>query len=111
MSVEQEQHWITGEEFARENRRLIEAGVPDEAAEFQALFTRVRERDDALFERYGKPLLQSHYGKWAAISPAGGVIIRDTAGEAVWAGAETFGEGEFALRRLADFPGFEAPLR
>lgn len=106
MSVEQEQQWITGEEFARERRRLIQEGIPDEAAEFQALYDRVQVRDDHLYERYGRPYLESHVGEWIAIGVAGDVILRNTASEAIWAGAETFGEGNFALRRLAKFPRY-----
>ena len=58
MSIEQEQQWITGEEIGRENRRLIEAGVPDDAPEFQALLDRIAARDDYLYERYGQRLLR-----------------------------------------------------
>lgn len=111
MSVDQDQQWITGEEFGRERRRLIQEGIPDEAAEFQALYDRVQARDDYLYERYGKPHLESHHGQWIAISMSGDVIIRNTASETIWAGAEKFGEGNFALRRLAEFPGHRMPVR
>ena len=111
MSVEQEQQWITGEEFARENRRLIDAGVPDNAPEFQALLNRVYARDNYLYERYGRPYLESDGGKWIAISMKGDVIIRDTAGETIWAADEAFGAGDFAMRRLAEFPGHRMPIR
>src|SRR5438046_1103213 len=104
MSIEQEQQWITGEEIGRENRRLIEAGVPDDAPEFQALLDRIAARDDYLYERYGHKYLDTHRGKWIAISPDGRVIIRDTAGEVTWAASESFGEGNYAKRKLAEFP-------
>jgi len=107
MSIQQEQEWITGEEFHRENRRLIEQGVPDEAPEFQELFRRIQARDDYLFERYGKPYLDTHYRKWIAISLSGEVLIRDTSGEAAWSAAEAFGNGNYSLRKLAEFPGYE----
>ena len=111
MSIEQEQHWITGEEFGRERRRLIEAGVPDEDPRFRALYDRVVARDEYLYERYGKPYLESQPGKWIAISVDGEVLIRGTSGQAIWAAAERFGDGNFALRKLADFPGYEMPFR
>lgn len=64
MSIEQEQQWITGEEIGRENRRLIEAGIADDAPEFQALIARVVARDNDLYERYGRGYLETHRGKW-----------------------------------------------
>src|SRR3712207_3753043 len=100
MSVEQESQWITGEEFARENRRLIEAGVPDEAPEFQALFARVRARDDYLYDRYGKPYLESGRGKWIAISLEGEVVIRDRLVDVLEESNARFGAGDAAIRKL-----------
>jgi hypothetical protein len=107
MSVEQEQRWITGEEFGRERERLIKRGVPDDAPEFQELYARVRARDEHLFERYGKRHLGTDPGRWIAISLDGRVIIRDTPGEVVWSAAAAFGEGNAAIRKLAPFPGYE----
>jgi hypothetical protein len=107
MSIEQQEQWITGEEFARENRRLIEAGIPDEAPEFQALFDRAQARDDSLYERYGKQYLATHYGKWIAISPDGDIIIENTAGDVLHAARERFGPGNAAIRKLAEFPGYD----
>jgi len=107
MSVKEEQRWITGEELGRERRRLLAANVPDDAPEFQQLIARVAERDDALMERYGRSYLASHYGKWIAISLDGQVLIRDTASELAWAAREAFGGGNFAVQKLADFPGHE----
>ena len=107
MSIEQQQEWITGEEFARENRRLIDAGVPDDAPEFQALFARARARDDYLYEWYGKQHMADHYGKWIAISPEGEVIIKDTAGQVLAEARDRFGPGAAAVRKLAEFPGHQ----
>jgi hypothetical protein len=107
MSIEQEQPWITGEEIGRENRRLVEAGIPDEAPEFRELIARIVARDNALYERYGKKYLDTHPGKWIAISADGQVIIRKTAGEVTWAATAAFGEGNYAKRKLASFPGHE----
>lgn len=110
MSVEQDRHWITGEEFGKERRRLIEAGVPDDALEFRDLLRRVRERDDSLYDTYGKPYLETHYGKWIAISVDGELIIRDRSSELIWAAREAFGPGNFSMRKLAEFPGYEMLL-
>lgn len=107
MSIDQEQQWITGEEIGRENRRLNEAGIPYEAPEFRELFARIAARDNELYERYGKSYLDTHRGKWIAISLDGQVIIRDTAGEVTWAAGEAFGDGNYAKRKLAEFPGHE----
>ncbi len=107
MSLDQKQNWITGEEAGKENRRLIEAGVPDDAPEFQDLFKRIQERDDYLYETYGKQYLESHYGKWIAIAVDGRVIIKDTASELGWAARQEFGAGNFSKRKLAEFPGYE----
>jgi len=107
INIEQAHQWITGEEIGRENRRLIEAGVPDDAPEFQELISRIRVRDDYLYERYGKRYLDTHRGQWIAIALDGQVIIRHTAGEVTWAASEAFGEGYYSKRKLADFPGHE----
>lgn len=105
MSIEQEQQWITGEEIGRENRRLIDAGVPDDAPEFRALIDRIVARDTYLYERYGREYLDRHPGKWIAIALDGQVVIRDTTSELSWAASEAFGEGNYAKRKLAEFPG------
>jgi hypothetical protein len=107
MNIEQAQQWITGEEIGRENRRLIEAGVPDDAPEFQELIARIVARDDFLYEKYGKSDLDTHYGQWVAISLDGRVIIRKTAGEVTRAACAAFGEGNYSKRKLTDFPGHE----
>jgi hypothetical protein len=107
MNIKQDQRWMTGEEVGRENRHLIEAGIPDEAPEFQELIARITARDNDLYERYGKSYLDTHPGKWIAISLDGQVIIRNTAGEVTWAAGEAFAEGNYAKRKLAEFPGHE----
>jgi hypothetical protein len=107
MSTKQVEVWITGEEYGCERRRLIEAGVPDDAPEFRELEARVDARDDFLFERYGKPLIDEHYGKWIGISIDGRVIVRNTSAELSLAAREAFGGGNYSKRKLADFPGYE----
>ena len=105
MSLDQKQNWITGEEYGRERRRLLESGLSDNSPEMRELDGRVDERDDYLFEKFGKPYIETHYGKWIAISGEGKVIIRDTAGEVGSEGREIFGPGNFEKRKLAQFPG------
>jgi hypothetical protein len=111
MSVEQHPRWLTGTEIGEERRRLLQAGVPSTAPEFERLWEQVDERDDWLFERYGKPLLASHPGKWVAIGMDGQVIIRETASEVGAAAVEAFGRGNYCKRRLADPPGHKLGLR
>jgi hypothetical protein len=105
MSSTTKRKWITGEEYGRLRRELIDHGVPDDAPEFVELNERVHQRDEALWELFGKPYMETYRGKWIAIALDGTVIIRDTASEVVWAGARAFGEGNFAMRKLAEFPG------
>ena len=103
MSVEREERWITGEEFGRERRRLIEAGVPDDAPEFEALYQRVLDRDNHFFERYASPYLETHSGKWIAITFDGRVLIRERAVDALSDGEASFGDRNFFTRRLSNF--------
>src|SRR5688572_7098726 len=101
MSVEQEERtqrtWITGEEYGRERRRLIAAGLPADAPEFAKLRHQVAERDEYLFERYGKAYLSTHAGKWVAVSLSGDVLIRDRPGDLIWDADEAFGRGNFSM--------------
>jgi hypothetical protein len=106
MSVEQEQQWITGEEFVRTWRELMARRAPQEDPEYQKLVRRVSARDDHLFERYGKQHMETHRGKWIAISTDGQVIITDRAVDATRLGRERFGPGNYTSRRLTKFPGY-----
>ena len=105
MSVQQDHNLITTEEYRQEWRRLKKEGARLDDPRMQELFARVDARDDFLFEKYGKPFLETHYGKWIAISPEGNVIIRDSASEVGGAAREAFGPGNFSKRKLAEFPG------
>lgn len=62
--VKERQAWISPEEFGREYRGLVQRDVSFDAPEFQALFERLAERDEWLFEEHGKSYLQSDPGKW-----------------------------------------------
>lgn len=98
--------WITGEEFALENRRLIEAGIADDAADFQRLFSRLVERDEALFERHGRAYLTTHPDQWIAISLQGEVIVCKRLVELLRESNRRFGAGNAAIRRLSLEPGY-----
>ena len=105
MSLDQQQNWITGEEYGRERRRLLAAGAPDDSHEMRELDARVDARDDYLFEKYGKRYMETHYGKWIAISVEGRVIIKDTASELGSVAREEFGPGNFSKRKLTEAGG------
>jgi hypothetical protein len=107
VGVREKQKWITGEEFGAQRRRLMEAGVQHNSPEMKALFDRVAERDDALWELYAPKLIDTHPGQWAAISTEGDWIICRTSSEASAAGRERFGPGNFAFGRLAPFRGHQ----
>jgi hypothetical protein len=58
------------------------------------------ENDRHLYERYGKPLEASHRGEYVAISPEGQTIVGQTDVEVLEQAINTFGSGNFALRRI-----------
>ncbi len=107
MGNKTEKRLITGDEIADERKRLIEAGFPDDATEFTKLDDEVERRDELLFNNFGRQFIQSDKGKWIGISLDGNVVLRNTASELIWAASRAFGDGNFAMRRLADFPGHE----
>src|SRR5687768_2335098 len=107
MSLDQKQKWITGDEYGRERVRLIKAGVSDDAPEFKALRVRVHRRDEYLYETFGRKHISDHHGKWIAIALDGRVIIKERSSEAGTAATSEFGPGNFALRKLAEFNGYE----
>src|SRR6266540_1425181 len=106
MGVRVRQKWITGEEFGEERWKLIKAGLGD-SPEMVALMDRVLERDDYLWEKYAKPLISEHPGKWAAVSLNGEILIRPTASAAISDGTALFGGGNFVYGRLAAFRGHQ----
>ena len=100
--------WITPEEFRSEWRRLREARLLVDTPEVTELLERVGQRDDALFEKYGRPLVDANENKWVAISLDGETLIRDASWQAHRDGEARFGPCAFALRKLNhEFQGFE----
>ncbi len=113
MPVQQQTELITGDEYVREWHRLHSARVPFEDPEFQRLWRRLVERDEALVRRFAMPYFDTHPDKWAAVSEAGQVLIRDAPWEAARDATEQFGEGRFAIRQLSENGGHRmlSPLR
>lgn len=106
MSIDQEQRWITGEEFVQTWRELMARHAHEDDPDYQELIRRVGERDDYLFERYGRPFMETHSGKWIAISTDGEVLIDDRAVDLSRRARAKFGSGNYASRRLTKFPGY-----
>ena len=60
----------------------------------------IRKRDDALYERYASLLESEHQGEFVAISPDGQIMTGKDRVELLWAAADKFREGNFALRKI-----------
>ncbi len=58
------------------------------------------QRDQSLYEQYGKPLEKAHTGQYVAISPEGQTIVGPAAGEVLCQAVDAFGSGNFALKRV-----------
>ena len=56
------------------------------------------QQSDALYERYGKPLEKTHWGKYIAISQAGKTLIADTVFELIQEAKTTLGPGNFIFK-------------
>jgi glutamate synthase domain-containing protein 2 len=60
----------------------------------------IKQRDDALYERYTKHLESEHRGEFVVISSDGQIMTGKDRVELLWAAADKFGEGNFALRKI-----------
>jgi hypothetical protein len=58
----------------------------------------LKEQSDALYERYGKPLEKTHWGKFIAISNAGKTLIADTILELMQQAKTALGPGNFIFK-------------
>jgi len=58
------------------------------------------EKDDALYERYGKPLEKDHTGEWIAIGDSGEWFLGTDGSDISFEAADRFGAGNFAVRRI-----------
>ena len=97
-----QERWITGEEYVAEWQRLRAAGSLPRSPQYLALRDRIQRRDDFIWEKFGKLLLEKHPGKWAAIHLSGETIIEAKQVDALRKGKERFGTGGFCLRKLSD---------
>jgi len=55
---------------------------------------------DSLYERYGRPLEQEHYGEYVAIAQEGRVIVGKDDIEVVQRAIQEFGSGNSVLCRI-----------
>ena len=94
------QTWITGEEFNRERRRLIESGYGSDSAEMASLRQRVRDRNNYIWNTYGPQLMAEHAGKWVAISVTGDFVLGDREVDVIRQAGERFGVGSSCVARL-----------
>ena len=60
----------------------------------------IKQRDDALYERYAKHLESEHRGEFVVISLDGQIMISKDRVALLWAAADKFGEGNFSLRKI-----------
>jgi hypothetical protein len=99
-----QKRFITAEEVGREWRRLISEGLYPDSPDYERFMARLGERNDWLFEQFGRPLMAQFPGKWVAISLDGETLVRNSSGEAGWAAKERFGEGQYTVHKLSDLP-------
>jgi hypothetical protein len=59
---------------------------------------RLHQQGDSLYERFGKPLEEAHWGEFIVISPTGQIVLGATLVEAAQAAAATLGHGNFAFK-------------
>lgn len=53
---------------------------------------------DELYEKFGKPLENKHWGKYVAISPKGKIVLAPTLLEAMKKATATLGRGNFLFK-------------
>ncbi len=62
------------------------------------------QEDDRLYERFGKPLENDHWGELVAIGPDGTILFAGLRryGELAKEGIDDFGSGNFAITRIGE---------
>ena len=70
------------------------------SAKVQEWIKSVAERDERLYEKYGKPLEQERKGEYIAISTDGRTIISTNPNDVLTQAVNVFGGGNFALTRI-----------
>lgn len=66
-----------------------------------------QERNDALYEQYGRPLEVAHHGKYVAINVTGETIVGEDDVAVAQDAVRRFGAGNFAYRRVG-FPSWHS---
>ena len=79
---------------------MVEKGWTMTAVTSSGYLSSVVQRDDQLYERYGKPLEATHRGQFVAISLQGETIIGPNDLEVLQQALARFGRGNFAFRRI-----------
>lgn len=69
-------------------------------ADLTEWLSRRAETDRGLYEKYGRPLEASHRDKFVAIADDGRTILGDQDVEVLERAIQSFGSGNFALRRI-----------
>ncbi|MFN3763245.1 MAG: hypothetical protein ACK4WK_08615 [Anaerolineae bacterium] len=67
-------------------------------------FSHIVQRDDQLYERFGKPLEATRRGQFVAISLQGETIVGPNDLEVLQQALARFGRGNFAFRRIGYRP-------
>lgn len=107
MSTLVNRSWITGEEFVSERLRLLDRGLGPGTPEYEALVRRIDERNAYLIATHAHPLMETHPGRWVAVSSSGEVLLGDEDLPVSREARERFGPGDYCVVRLV--PGYGAP--
>lgn len=75
--------------------------------DIQAWIAERAEKDEKLYERYGKPLEAEHKGEFVAISDDGEILLDRDELALTMRAVGRFGAGNFALQRI----GYEYNIR
>lgn len=69
-------------------------------ASIQKWMEQRRQKDEELYEKYGKTLERTHKGSFVAIGPDGQTILGKDSTKVLQKAIVAFGSGNFALTRL-----------
>ena len=102
--------YITAREIREEWERTNQLPRGDRLAARIGLGERVTKRDDALFERFGLPYLESHPDQWIAINEQGKVLLAESSLALNDLVSKFFEPGSFVKRRLNEARGHRMGL-
>ena len=83
-----------------DNRQNQRGRAHMESAQIERWLDQRREKDDHLYERFGRPLERAHDGEFVAIADDGRTILGEDELAVAQQAIERFGRGAFALRRI-----------